>query len=161
MSELMSRRCCWSSSRLTGRRCRAVSWNSRRRRGWIYKLDYENKISSQQTENLKQFAQHYYSVNHQPFNMWEAVNCVAFVCGSCNGDAHISEVTLHRVGLVLRWVTAGGYTLLVLTEPFRLHHHGYSSGVLCTIIIASLFIQYLYYKKLIRRWGSERELSYR
>jgi len=64
LSALMLQHSCWSSSKLTGRRWGAVGWNSRYRR--MYELDYENKINSQQTENLKQFTQHYYIVKHQP-----------------------------------------------------------------------------------------------
>ena len=35
---------------------------------------------------------------------------------SGNVVGHINEVTLHRVGLVLRWVTVCGYTILVFNQ---------------------------------------------
>jgi len=39
---------------------------------------------------------------------------VVWLCGKVIG--HINEVTLHRAGLVLRWVTIRGYTILVFNQ---------------------------------------------
>ena len=36
------------------------------------------------------------------------------ICRSGNGVCHISEVTLRRARLVLRWVTIRGYTIFVI-----------------------------------------------
>jgi len=36
---------------------------------------------------------------------------------SVNGVAHINEITLGRAELVLRWMTARGYSTLVINHP--------------------------------------------
>jgi len=41
------------------------------------------------------------------------VGCQMLVWRSVNGVRHISEVTLRRARLVLRWVTVGGYIVFV------------------------------------------------
>ena len=44
--------------------------------------------------------------------------CQAAVCGTVIG--HISEVTLRRAGLVLRWVTVHGFTTFTAMQPGHL-----------------------------------------
>jgi len=59
-------------------------------------------------------------------------SCVA-VWRSGNGVRHISEVTLHRARLVLRWVTIRGYTVYYVTcrsGQLSLLSQWYGSGCL-------------------------------
>ena len=47
------------------------------------------------------------------------INVVVWLSGNIVG--RINEVTLRRAGLVLRWVTVRGYTVLVSNQAIQAH----------------------------------------
>ena len=76
-------------------------------------------------------AQHYeINDSDDDFGQWRNEQIQQLLAQSSNGLAvwlsgiivgRINEVTLRRAGLVLRWVTVRGYTVLVLNQATQAH----------------------------------------